>query len=98
MIFCLFGVCDDQIFCFVNMGNFFDGKRLLPGRLNGDIAIFQKCGNHIRYLYGDILHVFQTELRYFSAKKTPLIDIDNALGGDDPFIKVKINPYDKRRK
>lgn len=67
------------------------------GRLDGDITKIEHSRNHAINSGSDILDARETEFANTSGKESFLFDIDDALVGNNPDIKVIINPNQKTK-
>jgi len=63
--------------------------------LNGDVAVVDKRLNETYYLGFNILNLVDTKVGNIAVEETDLVDGDNALVGNDPFVEIKTRPNAK---
>lgn len=86
----------NQIFDAVRIGDVAKNKPFFfGGGLDEKIAVIEKSGDNAFHISGDVLDVFQFQFRNRSGEKSFLFNVHDAPVGDDPNIKIVINPNNK---
>jgi len=87
-----------QVFNSVRVGNVLEDEALFfCGGLNIEIAIVEKSGDDTLDFDRDVLDIFQLQFADAAGEKTFLLDVDNPFIGDDPNVKIVVNPNDEKK-
>jgi hypothetical protein len=88
----------DQILDIVGVGNFFEFEPLrFTGGLDIDIAVIEKSRDDAHDISRDILNLIQFQFAYFPGKKAVLLNVDDPFVGDDPDIKIIVDPNEGKK-
>ena len=91
------GMTHDGILYSIRIGNGAEEKVFLfAGALDMDIAVIEEGLEEPMDFHGNILDAGELELAHFPREEPALLDIDDAVIGDDPDVEPDIDPGEKR--
>lgn len=95
----MFGDFHNGVLDFVRIRHHTKEKSLLfTGSLHGDVAEIKDSRNDALHGRGNVLDTGEVEFADMAIEKPLLLDIHNALVGDNPDVEVVINPGEKTEK